>query len=413
MHNIMLKNQAQIRRSLFFLKFRVMLKIFSIMDGHGVVDEKNPRFLKITRFTELKLIHLLQQIRANDFNDVISEKSIDLGYLLHIIFEKLDYIKENSGSLENSKITSPESFFDNQSYYQIFSLNFIVYCLENMTKVQLPLAWFPNDQGIIFQYLRNKITLAFTHPILNKTLFPETELQEISSAYQAFKNQQSEKEGVKVIAGHYLLPVAAESIEVSVFFHRYGLNELPEKILHNLRDSDIIDCGAYIGDSALIFADYYPKSIHCFEPNRHNYNLMLETFKLNHLNNITINQMGVGNSLKNAKITLMGSGSYITSYKGDKIPMTTIDVYSSDNKLKVGLIKMDIEGFETQAVKGAKNTIEKDQPILLISVYHDAEDFFEVPRLLKTWVPEYQFRFLNLDQDDPLMERVLLAYIDK
>ena len=125
----MLKKQNQIRRSLFFLKLRVMLKIFSIMDKNGVVNERDPRFLQITQYTEKKLVELLQKIRANDFNENISELSIDAAFLLHLIFEKLDYIKQNAARLEKAKIASPETFFENQAYYQIFSLNFIVYCL--------------------------------------------------------------------------------------------------------------------------------------------------------------------------------------------------------------------------------------------------------------------------------------------
>jgi len=73
---------------------------------------------------------------------------------------------------------------------------------------------------------------------------------------------------------------------------------------------------------------------------------------------------------------------------------------------------MDIEGFEYNAILGAKKTIISLKPILIISLYHKGLDFFEIPPLIKKWVPEYKFRFLNLNHYSRDCERVLLAYVD-
>ncbi|MCQ5341413.1 MAG: FkbM family methyltransferase [Candidatus Methanomethylicia archaeon] len=93
----------------------------------------------------------------------------------------------------------------------------------------------------------------------------------------------------------------------------------------------------------------------------------------------------------------------------ERIELTTIDRFVNDNSLDVGLIKIDIEGYELEAIKGAKNTIINKKPVLMISLYHNG-DAFEIPKLLKSWVPEYEFRLLNLNRANATIERILLAY---
>ncbi len=72
---------------------------------------------------------------------------------------------------------------------------------------------------------------------------------------------------------------------------------------------------------------------------------------------------------------------------------------------------MDIEGFERYAVKGGLETIRRDKPLLLISLYHTGADFFEIPPLLKQQVKEYNFRFLDINPGcKNLGEKILLVY---
>ncbi len=54
-------------------------------------------------------------------------------------------------------------------------------------------------------------------------------------------------------------------------------------------------------------------------------------------------------------------------------------------------IKMDIEGAELEALKGAKNIIQKYAPKLAVCVYHKPEDMEEIPQLLLEYNPNYRF----------------------
>lgn len=74
-------------------------------------------------------------------------------------------------------------------------------------------------------------------------------------------------------------------------------------------------------------------------------------------------------------------------------PLTTIDKLVSELGLnRVDFIKMDIEGAETNALLGARETIHRFRPRMALSVYHRLQDFAEVPRIVKSYNAGYNVR---------------------
>ena len=63
-------------------------------------------------------------------------------------------------------------------------------------------------------------------------------------------------------------------------------------------------------------------------------------------------------------------------------PENLIDEILKDKE--VSLIKMDIEGAELAALKGAKKIIERQMPVLAICVYHNREDLVEIPHVINS-----------------------------
>jgi hypothetical protein len=68
-----------------------------------------------------------------------------------------------------------------------------------------------------------------------------------------------------------------------------------------------------------------------------------------------------------------------------KLPLTTIDKIVAELKLpRVDLIKMDVEGAERQALKGAGATIRKFKPKLAIAAEHLPDDPVVIPQLVQS-----------------------------
>ena len=59
-------------------------------------------------------------------------------------------------------------------------------------------------------------------------------------------------------------------------------------------------------------------------------------------------------------------------------PLTTVDEFVRQNDVDLTLLKLDVEGAELSVLRGALGSIKGLKPILLISIYHTPEDFFEI-----------------------------------
>jgi FkbM family methyltransferase len=71
---------------------------------------------------------------------------------------------------------------------------------------------------------------------------------------------------------------------------------------------------------------------------------------------------------------------------------TTIDAFAQRANIdNVGFIKMDIEGSEFDALRGAEHILRRDKPRLAISVYHRDEDFVRIPAYLAHLNLGYRF----------------------
>lgn len=196
----------------------------------------------------------------------------------------------------------------------------------------------------------------------------------------------------------FKLPV--NFFEPSVFYYKHGIDFLKHK--ETIQDT-IIDVGANIGDSAIVLRDEFPDNkIICFEPEEKNYNLCLETLKLNITQNIIVEQLALGAEKYSAYIKdggLANIAAKIADTGSQQVNITTLDDYVKENNIKVGLIKVDIEGFEKNFLEGAKETIRTQAPTLLLSIYHSTDDFFTikpmVEEIMQTSPYKYRYDFFQ------------------
>lgn len=162
----------------------------------------------------------------------------------------------------------------------------------------------------------------------------------------------------------------------------------------------ILDCGAYNGDTARLFLKKTNNDceIYCFEPVVGNCKEIRKWIENDNLKNVYVFNVGVGESAyrdyvySTEEITMMGAvGS--NRFRAKKPCIDEVQVDSLDNMMgnkRVDYIKMDIEGAEMAALKGARSIIEKNHPQMLISGYHRMADMWEIPELVLSIVPDYK-----------------------
>lgn len=190
-------------------------------------------------------------------------------------------------------------------------------------------------------------------------------------------------------------------------------------IYKKIDNESFVDCGAYIGDTMQIFlqnnqerfTDYF-----AIEPDAENGKRLLQSIKdreykekVHLIAAALAAQEGVaeflsfGTSYSNIEQCPSGgrdcsdkiekTNNNVHPLKRVKVNVKPLDDIVEDHR--ISFIKMDIEGFELKALKGAKKTIIKNQPVLAICLYHHAEDMWEIPLYIKSLCDEYTFYFRN------------------
>lgn len=139
---------------------------------------------------------------------------------------------------------------------------------------------------------------------------------------------------------------------------------------------------------------------------------MLNNIKKYKAKNIFPVNKGTGDINGVLKIKDLDCASYITDEGKnlEKIEIVTIDDFVFKNNLDIGLIKMDIEGYEMKAIRGAFETIKRDRPILLISIYHSGNDFFEIKPFLEKMNLGYNFKIVKLNPFHLTFETMLICW---
>lgn len=162
-------------------------------------------------------------------------------------------------------------------------------------------------------------------------------------------------------------------------------------------DGDIVlDCGGLYGHTAITFSNNVGSKghVYSFEPIPNSYKHHKENTK--EFDNITSLNYALGNENKYVYMCEEVGSSHINKNGTIKMEQITIDDFVKDHNLnKIDFIKMDIEGSEVSALLGAQETIQRFKPKLAISIYHKISDFHEIPKLIKSILPEYKICLNN------------------
>jgi FkbM family methyltransferase len=271
-----------------------------------------------------------------------------------------------------------------------------------------------NSEKEIKFILARMIFLSF---LKEKELFSKSEQKTLKIEVELINSVKKEN-------GYYSLmdyKFINNNMTIHNFIDDLGLKTLEEGQCP--RTKDIIDVGAYIGDSALILSKYTTKKVYAFEPFLDGFKELNNNIELNKNNNIVPVNLGISNRTGTEKL-YFGDGLSISTNDSDtslskgactnivEINITTIDSYSEEHNLDIGIIKIDAEGAEPKVLQGAINTIKRQKPIILLSIYHNINDFM----YLKPWLDKlqlgYKYKFTKPEATTFIEETMLVCYVN-
>jgi FkbM family methyltransferase len=170
-------------------------------------------------------------------------------------------------------------------------------------------------------------------------------------------------------------------------------------------NSVVVDAGANIGAFSVFAATLAPHgSVYAFEPAPRAFELLKRNIVL--YQNIHCYNLGLGNTSTRHKLYVHSQDTFSSTYedsgrleivqrKGSLIDIDsqviTIDEFVSREHInKLDLIKIDTEGYEAKVIEGARNTITKHRPIIVLAGYHHPDDAAALPALVNSIVDNYK-----------------------
>jgi FkbM family methyltransferase len=169
----------------------------------------------------------------------------------------------------------------------------------------------------------------------------------------------------------------------------------PPQMYKFLTNEVFIDCGAFTGDTLDTFLHLntnFQGEIYAFEPDPENYVGLQEyilTLDEKLQQKVSTFPYAVGEVSQKLRFSASGKVSAMVDPNGT----AEVESVSLDETLRSGptFIKMDIEGYELNALQGAAAGIRQSGPVLAICVYHQMDHLWKIPLFIHSLREDYHF----------------------
>lgn len=203
-------------------------------------------------------------------------------------------------------------------------------------------------------------------------------------------------------------PVIDNGVERSLYFtgsYEAGtLNFIEENLS---KGGTFLDVGANIGLMSLVASKVVGDSGHIisFEPHPVTADILRSNIQLNNIKNIEVVEKGIGNTNKITRIhdrwdVNRGGATILESHDNDAgYPIELVRLDDVLTNRKIDLIKIDVEGFELEVLKGAKKLLSaKNPPTLIVECTAETENENYSRQALFEWIKNTngQYRFFKL-----------------
>lgn len=171
-----------------------------------------------------------------------------------------------------------------------------------------------------------------------------------------------------------------------------------DRFLAPRADITFVDCGAFIGDSCMAIKEHFGKRLKkviAFEPFPDTYRKLAVHLSAPEYGSV---ECALINAACGDKMTIalmdenIEPAANTVTNSGPGVPIQVCAIDSLDlDVLGDVMLKMDVEGGELQALKGAKEFITKHNPYMAICVYHKMEDVMQIPVFIYSVSEDYSF----------------------
>lgn len=190
---------------------------------------------------------------------------------------------------------------------------------------------------------------------------------------------------------------------------QYAAHDVPEKADMHF----FVDCGAFDGDTlrALSAAGREMHDYFAFEPQQELVTRIHAAAEELAIPRAVIVPCGVSSTTQQIRFGAAEEGK--SAVKRDAAGENVIQCTALDTMLAgtpPTFIKMDIEGMEIEALRGAQKLIREHHPQLAICVYHDMSHIWRIPLLLREFYGGYRFYLRNYQYMG--LETVVYAFAD-
>ena len=199
---------------------------------------------------------------------------------------------------------------------------------------------------------------------------------EVTAAFQALADDASRREYVAQVSFRLLMDSESmgDSMRPSYF--------LPD-VYRLRRDEFLVDCGAFDGDTIRDFIRLTDNSfarVLAFEPDQINWGRLtafLATLPEPVRRRISAFRQCVSDRTGEIAFETTGTDLAASGRGSETVSATTLDELQAD--VGPSIVKLDIEGAELQALRGAIRTIRRCRPVLAVCAYHQQSHLWEVP----------------------------------
>ncbi len=178
---------------------------------------------------------------------------------------------------------------------------------------------------------------------------------------------------------------------------------------HIEEGTTVLDVGANLGIHTAVLSRCIGEQgqVIAYEPVGRIFDRLQRTIQLNNLTNVSCRNIGIGDipgtiGFNDKEGDFNIGKARIQTDAETSIPLTTIDKEAAGFSERVSLIKVDVEGFERQVLKGAEYTLQQHRPVVVCEFNPDNYPFWDLLDLIPFKADYYQVSYSYWEQLIPI-----------